>query len=89
MNDQKKAKWILGTSGVALSALLLTQFSGVTESNSSTLNNNQFTEEQENNMTEREKELVNLDWTNFDVVSVDQQQQQQTSFQSDRQSRRS
>ena len=29
MKDQKKAKWILGTSGVILSSLLLTQFNNV------------------------------------------------------------
>ncbi|WP_016992201.1 hypothetical protein [Lysinibacillus boronitolerans] len=29
MKEQKKAKWILGTSGVILSSLLLTQFNNV------------------------------------------------------------
>ena len=85
MKDQKKAKWILGTSGVIFSALLLTQFSNEVESESIT-NQENLSNEQTANMTEREKELVQLDWTNFEIVGVTQQQQTKTS---ERKTRRS
>lgn len=73
MKDQKKAKWILGTSGVILSSLLLTQFNNVpSDINITDLN---LTNEQSKKMSDREKELVQLDWTNFEIVGVNQLQQ--------------
>ncbi|MDP1392721.1 hypothetical protein Q8G28_00275 [Lysinibacillus capsici] len=73
MKDQKKAKWILGTSGVILSSLLLTQFNNVpSDKNIAELN---LTNEQSKKMSDREKELVQLDWTNFEIVGVNQLQQ--------------
>lgn len=73
MKDQKKAKWILGTSGVILSSLLLTQFNNVpSDTNIADLN---LTNEQSKKMSDREKELVQLDWTNFEIVGVNQLQQ--------------
>lgn len=73
MKDQKKAKWILGTSGVILSSLLLTQFNNVpSDKNIAKLN---LTNEQSKKMSDREKELVQLDWTNFEIVGVNQLQQ--------------
>ncbi|MFM9533584.1 MULTISPECIES: hypothetical protein [Lysinibacillus] len=73
MKDQKKAKWILGTSGVILSSLLLTQFNNVpSDKNIADLN---LTNEQSKKMSDREKELVQLDWTNFEIVGVNQLQQ--------------
>ena len=73
MKDQKKAKWILGTSGVILSSLLLTQFNNVPSViNIADLN---LTNEQSKKMSDREKELVQLDWTNFEIVGVNQLQQ--------------
>ncbi|QSB09758.1 hypothetical protein JTI58_22740 [Lysinibacillus fusiformis] len=73
MKDQKKAKWILGTSGVILSSLLLTQFNNVpSDTNIADLN---LTTEQSKKMSDREKELVQLDWTNFEIVGVNQLQQ--------------
>ncbi|AUS87114.1 hypothetical protein ACM1TL_07655 [Lysinibacillus capsici] len=73
MKDQKKAKWILGTSGVILSSLLLTQFNNVpSDINIADLN---LTNEQSKKMSDREKELVQLDWTNFEIVGVNQLQQ--------------
>ena len=72
MKDQKKAKWILGTSGVILSSLLLTQFNNVpSDINIADLN---LTNEQSKNVRPR-KELVQLDWTNFEIVGVNQLQQ--------------
>ncbi|MFB2517182.1 MULTISPECIES: hypothetical protein [Lysinibacillus] len=73
MKDQKKAKWILGTSGVILSSLLLTQFNNFpSDINIADLN---LTNEQSKKMSDREKELVQLDWTNFEIVGVNQLQQ--------------
>lgn len=73
MKDQKKAKWILGTSGVILSSLLLTQSNNVpSDINIADLN---LTNEQSKKMSDREKELVQLDWTNFEIVGVNQLQQ--------------
>ncbi|MBX8946445.1 MULTISPECIES: hypothetical protein [Lysinibacillus] len=73
MKDQKKAKWILGTSGVILSSLLLTQFNNVpSDTNIADLN---LTNEQSKKMSDRERELVQLDWTNFEIVGVNQLQQ--------------
>lgn len=81
LKDQKKAKWILGGSGIVLSALLLTQFSNAEEANNQTL-----VTQQEENISEREKELIGLDWTNFEIVTTNSQQ---TPIKSDRKTRRS
>lgn len=74
MKDQKKAKWILGTSGVVLSAVILTQINNEVESKGMAEQNvsNEPTEE----VSEREKELVQLDWTNFDIVGVNTRQEE-------------
>lgn len=85
MKDQKKAKWILGGSGVLLSALLLSQFNDG-EQFTTNAAVNEFTKEQESNMSEREKELVSLDWTNFELVNLNPQQ---SNIQSDRRTRNS
>ncbi|KGR87299.1 MULTISPECIES: hypothetical protein [Lysinibacillus] len=86
MKDQKKAKWILGTSGVILSSLLLTQFNNVpSDINIADLN---LTNEQSKKMSDREKELVQLDWTNFEIVGVNQLQQQ-NKIRTDRTTKRS
>lgn len=67
MKDLKKAKWVLGASGVLLSAALLTQINSPTQAETSRSNNIQNLDQE--SMTEREKELVQLDWTNFEVTS--------------------
>lgn len=87
MKDPKKAKWLLGTSGVILSALLLTQMDSTTTSQAATTDSplNQFSVDEKATMTDKEQELVQLDWTNFEVQTVTQTQQP---VQSDRQSRR-
>lgn len=87
MKDPKKAKWLLGTSGVILSALLLTQMDSTTTSQAATTDSalNQFSVDEKATMSDKEQELVQLDWTNFEVQTVTQTQQP---VQSDRQSRR-
>lgn len=67
MKDPKKAKWVLGTSGILLSAALLTQINSPTQAETSRSNNIQNLDQE--NMTEREQELVQLDWTNFEITS--------------------
>ncbi|RUL49015.1 hypothetical protein [Lysinibacillus antri] len=86
MKDQKKAKWILGSSGVIFCALILSQFNDETEADNTDVAVPAFTQQQEENMTEREKELVALDWTNFEIVTMNPQQ---TMVKSDRKTRRS
>ncbi|MDD1505034.1 hypothetical protein PVA17_20035 [Lysinibacillus sp. CNPSo 3705] len=67
MKDPKKAKWVLGTSGILLSAAILTQINSPTEAETRRTNNVQ--EVDQKNMTKKEKELVQLDWTNFEITS--------------------
>lgn len=67
MKDPKKAKWVLGASGILLSATLLTQINSPTEAETTRKSNIQ--EVDQKNMTKKEKELVQLDWTNFEIIS--------------------
>lgn len=72
MKDPKKAKWLLGASGIMLSAVLLTQMNTTTQAETTRTNDFQITAKQEKSMTKKEKELVQLDWTNFDMEVVTQ-----------------
>lgn len=83
MKDPKKAKWILGVSGVMISAVLLTQMNNATQAEITSSNDFQITAKQEENMTKEEKELVQLDWTNFDMEVVNR-----VSVKSDRKTKR-
>ena len=94
MKDPKKAKWLIGTSGVLLSAVLFSQLETGDQTNAAATNstsgatlNEQFSKKQQQQMTAREKELVQLDWTNFDVQPV--QQVAPLPIQPDRRSQRS
>lgn len=73
MKPNQKAKWIVGISGTALSAMILGQLNL-----NSTLNNqtnqpvayqNEASAENTNGLSDREQELNNKDWTNFTVES--------------------
>ncbi|MBG9452924.1 hypothetical protein ABE61_02195 [Lysinibacillus sphaericus] len=66
MKDPKKAKWVLGASGLLLSAAILSQINSPAEAESTSTINIQ--EVDQGNMTKKEKELVQLDWTNFEVT---------------------
>lgn len=66
MKEPKKAKWVLGASGILLSAAILSQINSPEEAESTRSNNIQ--EVNQENMTKKEKELVQLDWTNFEVA---------------------
>lgn len=85
MNDKKKAKWILGTSGIVVCALVLSQLND-NNSSVSAIEDPLLLNEQIENISNREKELLNLDWTNFEIISLNQQRQ---SMQSDRRTKRS
>lgn len=64
MKIRTKAKWIVGLSGVAVSAFVIGQLDGATpESSSSDNTGTEIT----STMSERERELVQLDWSNFTV----------------------
>ncbi|MGE7916933.1 hypothetical protein [Lysinibacillus xylanilyticus] len=67
MKDLKKAKWVLGASGILLSAAIITQINNPTQAETTRTNNSQDVDQ--DNMTKREKELVQLDWTNFEMTS--------------------
>ncbi|TQR39494.1 hypothetical protein C7Y47_00120 [Lysinibacillus sphaericus] len=67
MKDPKKTKWVLGASGILLSAAILTQINSPTEAETRRTNNVQGVDQK--NMTKKEKELVQLDWTNFEITS--------------------
>lgn len=67
MKDPKKAKWVLGASGLLLSTAILTQINSPTEAETRRTNN--VLEVDQKNMTKKEKELVQLDWTNFEITS--------------------
>ncbi|WP_374966360.1 hypothetical protein [Lysinibacillus sp. RS5] len=67
MKDPKKAKWVLGASGILLAAAILTQINSSTQAETRRTNNSQDVDQ--DNMTKREKELVQLDWTNFEMTS--------------------
>ncbi|QDQ02749.1 hypothetical protein FOH38_21120 [Lysinibacillus fusiformis] len=69
MKDPKKAKWLLGASGVMLSAVLLTQINNPTEAESAGSNFLPLTKAEKESMTTKEKELAQLDWTNFEMTS--------------------
>jgi len=68
MKDPKKAKWVLGASGILLSAAILTQINSPAEAENTRTNNN-IQEVDQDKMAKKEKELVQLDWTNFEVTS--------------------
>lgn len=78
MKDQKKAKWLLGASGVLISAALLSQFNDMSQAETTDV---EISKLDEKTMTKKEKELVQLDWTNFDITK-------QTSVKSERKTKR-
>lgn len=77
MKSSNKAKWIVGISGIAFSAFVIGQLETTSDSNSASVEINET-------MTEREKELLQLDWSDFSI-----QGQSEGVADSDRTSRRS
>lgn len=63
MKANVKAKWIVGISGAALSAFVLGQLNDQSELASKQSPDLEITK----SMSEREIELVKLDWSNFSI----------------------
>lgn len=88
MKDTKKAKWLVGTSAVVLSGLLLSQLDdqGTAETKTTetkTTSQNQLSSIDQSKIGKKEKELLQLDWTNFEMTNAT------TVEKNDRQTRRS
>jgi hypothetical protein len=64
MKPDKKAKWIIGAAGVAFSAFVLSQMDHVPAKTDPI----QPGLVADDTMTEREKELLSLDWSNFELA---------------------
>lgn len=75
MKPDKKAKWIVGITGTALSAFILSQLNTGSTSNTNNPSNQQVayqtdvSKENTNKISEREQDLANKDWTNFTTES--------------------
>lgn len=82
MKDTKKAKWLVGSSAVLLSGLILTQLSDGDTAESKDVSQKQLTSIDQSKISKKEKELLQLDWTNFDITEA-------TIEKHDRQTRRS
>lgn len=79
MKENTKAKWIVGIAGVALSAFVIGQLDESEQTQTNTL-----AVEINDNMSNREKELVKLDWSEFSIQATNE-----GNAQNDRTSRRS
>jgi len=66
MKSNNKAKWIVGITGAAFSAFVLGQINDTPVNTTSTSPEDAaLAIEINDSMSEREKELVQLDWSNF------------------------
>lgn len=83
MKDDKKGKWILGLSGFAIAAMLLPQLQTSSSDDTATATKKEaaiapspnatleeFSEADQKKMGNKETELVQLDWTDFEVQTV-------------------
>ena len=70
MKPNNKAKWIIGITGAAFSAFVLGQLNDTPADTTSTT---ALASEIDDSMSEREKELVQLDWSNFSLEVNDDQ----------------
>ncbi len=64
MKPKKKAKWIIGTTGAAFSAFVLTQIDNPEAAKDPIQPDIVINE----SMSDREKELLALDWTNYEIT---------------------
>lgn len=69
MKDTKKAKWLIGSSAVLLSAGLLTQMNDKGSVNANPSPNHQISTIYQSKISKKEKELLQLDWSNFEVTT--------------------
>jgi hypothetical protein len=86
MNKSKKSKWVVGIAGTAFTAFVFSQIAGTDNGNAGSLNTDSLKVDSTvyASMNDKEKELVNLDWSNFTIQDTNQ-----GALQSDRQTRRS
>jgi hypothetical protein len=87
MKKSTKSKWIVGLAGTAFSAFVLSQI-GVNNANQQDVNKDSLKIDPKvyATMDDREKELVQLDWSNF---TISEPTMEQGAMQSDRKTRRS
>ncbi|MCQ6280356.1 hypothetical protein [Bacillus sp. EB600] len=64
MVKSNKSKWIIGLTGAALSAFVITQ---VSSTNGQDLGVTAQEKSQISGMSKQEKELVQLDWSNYSI----------------------
>ncbi|GIN93892.1 hypothetical protein J6TS1_42480 [Siminovitchia terrae] len=64
MKPDKKAKWFIGAAGAAFSAFVLTQI----DNPETAEDPNQPDIVMDESMSDREKELLALDWTNYEIT---------------------
>lgn len=80
MKPNKQAKWIVGITGTALSAFILSQLNTNTNATSNNQTSQQVSYQTEvptvkqKELSNREKELAKKDWSNFSVESSTQTQ---------------
>ena len=65
MKANNKAKWIVGITGAAFSAFVIGQLNTDPNAESTTNPTTAMAVEISDSMSEREKELVGLDWSDF------------------------
>ncbi|MDR4887789.1 hypothetical protein RGU12_09550 [Fredinandcohnia sp. QZ13] len=70
MKANNKAKWIVGITGAAFSAIVIGQ---INDFNADTKNSTAMAVEINDSMSEREKELIQLDWSDFSIQVNDNQ----------------
>ncbi len=83
MKPNKKAKWIVGITGTALSAFILSQLdanpASTNQADQPVVSQNEAAVENSNGGSDREQELANKDWSNFTVESnLESQTEDQT-----------
>jgi len=66
MKANTKAKWIVGLTGTAFSAFIISQLDQPISTDSAT-DANTLSTEITKSMSDREKELVQLDWSDFSI----------------------
>lgn len=69
MKKNNKAKWIVGITGAAFSAFVIGQLSQ--DPGAEGTANTAMAVEINDSMSEREKELVQLDWSDFSLQTTD------------------
>ena len=65
MKANNKAKWIVGITGAAFSAFVIGQLNTAPDAENTTNPTTAMAVEINESMSEREKELVGLDWSDF------------------------